>query len=395
VNYERFYVQNVREALRYRAPGEWIPEVQKNSICLHAGYPAPELVPSDELCSVVQSLLNREQDLPFQYSGSPQAANLKSYVVTRMGQRWKDTGGNSTLLTSGSAQAIDLIARVFLDRTTGIVVEAPTYMEALETFTNYTDVIISIPVDREGLCTDLLEETLNERQQKGLPLPRLLYTVASFHNPTGMTMSLERRIRLLELANTFGFVVIEDDAYGELSFGESPMPLKALDHTGQVIYVGSLSKIVAPGLRIGWMTGATEVIETIARFKKDLGHPFAEAVVAEFLQGLNWPMHLSKLRKTYRMRRDVLLQALRTYMPDHVTWIPPAGGFFIWLSVHGRDTTELLPLALRKGVSFVSGVHFYHERHRGAQNLRLSYSYVDPDRMVEGVRILANVIKGG
>jgi len=394
VDYSRFYTANVGRALAYEAPGGWMPTVDASVIRLHAGYPAPTLIPSVAIGAAVQRVLNHERDLPLHYAGSPATSALQRHVEAQMAARWSHVGAHSyTLITSGSAQAIDLIARTMLDRSACIVVESPTYMEALETFVNYTDDILCIPIDENGLRTDVLEAMLETRQQLGQRLPRLLYTVASFHNPSGTTLSLERRHHLLTLAERFDFIVVEDDAYGELAFAPAPVPLIALDHSGRVLYVGSLSKVVAPGLRIGWVTGPYDLIATMGRFKKDLGHPFAAAAVSTYLDNVDWSARMSMLRDAYRDRRNTMLAALAASMPNDVRWTSPAGGFFVWLNVPGVDTAVLLQQALRAGVSYVAGAHFYHGAAADRTQLRLSYSFVDPVQMTQGVRILADVIR--
>lgn len=393
MNYELFYPKAVREALQHDPPGVWMPEVPPGCVRLSAGYPSPALVPGLELGESVQRLLQEEGDLPLQYVGSSRMAALRNQVQHRLGQRGMPVDKNHLLLTSGGAQAIDLIAHTLIDTSTTIALEAPTYMEALEIFRNYTDSIIDVPMDGDGIRTDDLEELFAQRVHAGLPLPRLVYTIPSFHNPTGITMAFERRKRLLELAETFDFLIVEDDAYGELSFAEAPIPLKALDEAGRVIHVGSLSKVVAPGLRIGWVTGPESIISAIGWFKKDLDHSFVEATAATYMESIDWEERLSMLRDAYRDRRDVMIAALERYMPQGVTWNEPQGGFFVWIHVAGVDTASLLPKALEAGISYVPGRHFFHDPQDGIEFLRLSYSYVEPDLLVQGIKTLANLIR--
>lgn len=231
-------------------------------------------------------------------------------------------------------------------------------MEALEIFQNYTSQIISVPIDEEGLQTKVLEQLLSKRKAEGLPTPKLLYTIPTFQNPTGTTMSLKRRKQLLELAEEYDFLILEDDAYGELAFSESPVPLKALDKSERVLYVGSLSKVVAPGMRIGWIAAAKRFIEALFWFKKDLDHPFSHASMAVLLESMNYQERLDKLSARYKEKCAAMLAALEKYMPESVSWFVPKGGYFVWVRIPGTDTSQLLQRASEAGVSFLPGKYF-------------------------------------
>ena len=393
INYPLFYPLSIQRALQNEEPGSWIPKLPADCIRLSAGYPAPALVPSVQLGDATQRVLREEQDKPLQYVGSPRMAFLRKWVRERLEARGLVREADGLLLTSGGVQAIDLMARILLDSNAVVVVEAPTYMEALEIFRNYTNRIVAIPVDDEGLQTDALESFLHSRRHAGLPLPRLLYTIPSFHNPTGVTLTLERRQRLLELAEQYDFLILEDDAYGELAFAAAPKPLKQLDVEGRVIHVGSLSKVVAPGLRIGWVVGPTPLVSAMEWFKKDLDHAFVEATAASYLAQANWSEHLGRLQNAYEERRDIMLQALQSRMPGGVTWTQPTGGYFVWLTLPGLDTATLLPQALEAGVSYIPGRYFFHQPEDGKEHLRLSYSYVEANMLVAGVERLASLIQ--
>lgn len=370
-----------------------MPPLPPGVIRLSAGYPFPESVPAEDLARAVRDLVAAEGDLPFHYLGSPSMQRLAALLAARLTARGLRVAPEGLLVTAGAAQALDLAARALLGPEDLVAVEAPTYMEALEIFRNYTAHIVGYPVDEEGLQVDLLEEDLQRRRRKGKPLPRLLYTVASFQNPTGAVLSLSRRRRLLELAETYDFLILEDDAYGELSFGPPPVPLKALDTRGRVIHVGSLSKVVAPGLRIGWAVAEPALLSAMAVFKKDLDHPFAWAVAAQYLSGVDMEARVAALRKAYRERRDVMLASLKREMPAGVSWTEPRGGFFVWLRAPGVDTAALLPRALEAGVAYVPGKYFFFEEGPGQDCLRLSFSYLPSEALQEGVALLAKVLR--
>lgn len=392
VNHRSFFPPAVARGLQNPAPGSWMPELPESCIRLSAGYPAPNLIPTMDLQVAVQRLVAAENDAPFQYLGSQYATRLREQVRSRLGQRGIAVAASELLITAGGCQGIDLVARAFLDENSVVAVESPTYMEALEIFRNYTEHIVEFPMDAFGLQTETLKQWFEERTRLGLPLPKILYTIPSFHNPTGTTLPFSRRQELIRLAEKYNFLILEDDAYGELSFEKPSVPLKALDDAGRVIYIGSLSKVVAPGMRVGWIAGSPTVIEACAWFKKDLDHPFAEAVMACYLDEVNLAERVNGLRDEYRRRRDIMMQALGVYLPANVTVHKPGGGYFVWLHIPGADTSQLLAQALKAGVAYVPGKYFFATEQAGLEYLRLSYSYLDPDLMVQGVQKLGTVL---
>ncbi|MEH7548305.1 PLP-dependent aminotransferase family protein [Neobacillus vireti] len=389
---DSFFSNNIKKALKNNPPGEWMPALPEECIRLSSGYPDPVLVPSQQIKEAVAKLIEEEQDLPLHYLGSPRIDLLKQQIQKRLHQRGMKVYERELLITSGACQALDLIARVIIDEESVVAVEAPTYMEALEIFQNYTKQIINIPVDENGLQTSLLEEVLKERTQKGLPLPRILYTIPTAQNPTGTTMDLERRKHLLKLAGEYDFLILEDDAYGELSFGDSPIPLKAIDTEGRVLHVGSLSKVVAPGMRIGWVAGSEEFITAFAWFKKDLDHPFAQASVASYLEEIDFEERLNMLKEIYSKKCDTLIDALQIYFPESVTWYMPSGGYFVWVHIPGLDTSELLVRSLVKGVSFIPGEYFFLKPQDGTEYFRLSFCYESEAEIIEGIKRLGQLL---
>ncbi|MCM3706398.1 MULTISPECIES: aminotransferase-like domain-containing protein [Cytobacillus] len=386
-----FFPDDIKLALQNTPPGEWIPAIPDECIRLHCGYPAPALIPHDEMKAAVNSLLEEEHDLPLHYIGSPKIIKLKEQILQRLISLGISVSKEELLITSGACQAIDLISRVLLDEESVVAIESPTYMEALEILQNYTKHIISVPVDKHGLQTDILEDILEERKQKGLAIPKFLYTIPNYQNPTGTTMNEERRQHVLELAHKFNFLIVEDDAYGELSFSKKLPTLKAMDPSNRVLHVGSLSKVVAPGMRIGWITGASEIIHACDWFKKDLNHPFAQAAMAVYLKDTDFNNKLVTLRDTYRSKCNVMISALKQYFPESASWYVPEGGYFVWMKIHGADTTDLLTHALAEGVSFIPGKYFFIDQAAGTELLRLSFSYADEKEIVEGIRRLRKV----
>ncbi|PYZ94951.1 aminotransferase [Salipaludibacillus keqinensis] len=393
MNAESFFSKNIKDALKNDPPGSWMPTLPEQCIRLSSGFPAPSLVPVDQLKDAVASLLDEEGDLPLHYIGSPKVEKLTGQIQDMIKGHDIHVAEDELLITSGACQAIDLIARVLIDENTVVAIESPTYMEALEIFQNYTDQFISIPIDEHGLQTSVLEEVLEDRKNKGLPFPRLLYTIPTFQNPTGTTMTTERRKRVLRLASEYDFLVLEDDAYRELYFDQPSVPLKAMDREDRVLYVGSLSKVVATGMRIGWVAAAPEFIKALDWFKKDLGHPFGQATMATFLEKTEMAKRLNTLRDTYETKCEALISALEQYLPKQVSWYVPGGGYFVWVHIAGVDTTDMLTEALSKGVSYVPGEYFFLHSHEGKEYLRLSFSYANPKEIDEGAQKLGEVIK--
>lgn len=393
VNVDSYFSENTKSALKNDPPGGWMPTLPDECIRLSSGFPAPNLVPVEQLQSAVASLLKEEYDLPLHYIGSPKVAKLKGQIQEMLLEHNIRVSGEELLITSGACQAIDLVARILMDDSSVIAIESPTYMEALEIFQNYTTHFVTVPVDEHGLDTNVLEEVLEERKRNGLSLPRFLYTIPTFQNPTGTTMSTERRKHVLKLAAKYNFLIVEDDAYRELYFDKPSIPLKAMDREGRVLYVGSLSKVVATGMRIGWLAATPEFITALAWFKKDLGHPFAQATMASFLENTDIEKRLKFLRDTYQAKCDALISALEQYLPTSVSWFVPEGGYFVWIKTEGIDTTELLTKALCEGVSYVPGQYFFLNQQVGKEFLRLSFSYANPKEIDEGIQKLGKVIK--
>jgi len=392
VQYSRYLSQPTRAAQAYDPPGAWMPPLPPGVIRLSAGFPFPAAVPGQELARAMAAVLDAEGDKPLQYLGSHAMANLPALIARRMAERAMALGEAELMITNGGCQGIDLAARALLDPGALVAVEAPTYMEALEIFRNYTPNIISYPVDGAGLQVEALAADLAARRDRHQPIPKLLYTIPSFQNPTGATMPLARRQALLALAEEYDFLILEDDAYGELAFGEAPTPLKALDTAGRVIYLGSLSKIIAPGIRVGWIAAATPLIQAFWLYKKDLEAPLTMAATATYLSQIDLGERVAKLRPPYRERRDLAVAALHRHMPAGVTWQVPAGGYFLWIHTPGVDTAALLQQALAAGVVYVPGKHFFWEPSAGREYLRISYSYLDPAEVEQGIAIIGRLL---
>lgn len=302
------------------------------------------------------------------------------------------------LVTSGGSQGIDLVGHLLIDPGDPIVVEAPTFIGALQTFRNLEAEIHEVPTDEGGMDTDALERLLNALAAAG-KRPKLIYTIPTFQNPSGTTLAEPRRQALVHLAKEHGTIILEDDAYSELRFeGEPLQSLYARDLDGSVIQVRTFSKILAAGLRLGYVVAPRELLPRLLQLKVDVGtSPFATYLAATFAGDTVGTMdrlqeHIQTLRGVYRERRDAMLGALAELAPPDVTWTEPRGGFFTWLTLPaGMDAGALLPHATEAGVSYIPGSSYF-ARASGARHLRLAFSFLPPDQLVEGVRRLCTVI---
>ena len=342
-----------------------------DTIALTAGVPAPELYPREAFQRVLMTLLRSggaEVLGPCPTEGHPP---LRTVIARRMAETGAEVLPEQVLVTTGSQQGLDLLARAFLEPGDAVVVEAPTYLGALQAFSGAGARLLSVPLDEHGPRLDILDGLLARHR------PKLIYTLPTFQNPSGITQDLERRLELLAVAARYGIPVVEDDPYGPLYFEEPPPPpLKALDRRGSVIYLSTFSKIMFPGLRLGWIAAPRPVIERLARIKQraDLyGNTLAQWALAVFIEAGHLDEHLARVRPAYRRRRDAMLAALAEHCPalEHAA---PAGGFNLWCRLpHGLKARALLAEAGRQGVVFAPGELFYADGD-GEEALRLNFS---------------------
>ena len=312
---------------------------------------------------------------------------LRELIVERMKRRGIFAGVTDTMVTNGSQQGIDLISRLLLDPGDSIVVEGPTYIGAMQTFGAYEAHYLTCSVDEHGLCVDELEGILAAAD----PTPKLIYTIPTFQNPTGCALAADRRGRLIELAEAFGVLILEDDPYGEIYFGAEPPELALRASSDRVVYLGSFSKTIAPGIRVGWTVAPPELMSLLLMAKEGADIHSNRVMTrtvyhtaTDFLDG-----HIVDIRAIYRARRDALYETLRAEMPESVSISRPEGGFFIWCELPaGRSADDLLVVAADCGVGFLPGSWFYPPGAGTANGLRLSYSSLPLERLEEGARRL-------
>ena len=351
------------------------------------GLPAPEAFPLAELARAHADVFAREGAAALQYSTTEGFAPLRAWIADRMRRRGIAATPEQLLITSGSQQGIDLVARILLDPGDIVVVESPSYLAALQVFEAHEASFVTVGSDEHGMRIDHLERALRRGR------PKLVYLVPTFQNPKGTTLALERREQLARLAAEHGVPVLEDDPYGELRYSGAELPaVAALDSRAPVIYLSTFSKTLAPGLRIGWVVAAEETIRalTVAKQAADLHTgTLSQRAVARLLESFDYDAHVGRIRALYGERRDAMLDALGREFPAGTTWTRPEGGLFLWVGLpDGADASRLLPEALRERVAFVPGAPFF-ARAPERNFLRLNFSNRPPPLIAEGMKRLA------
>ena len=387
----------IRELLKFTQD----PEI----ISFAGGMPAPELLPTERAQEAACRLLAVRGAQALQYGPTEGFPPLRQFICDRMNRYGITTKSSNIIITTGAQQALDLIGKLLINPGDRVLVEEPTYLGALQAWNAYQAEYVSVPSDDHGLRTDLLESALRIG-------PKFMYILPNFQNPGGFTLSLERRFDLVRLANRYGIPIIEDDPYGALRYeGEHLPPLVALDadyqsETGQdghgfmegnVIYLGTLSKTLSPGLRVGWVCAPEEVIDQLVMGKQgaDLhSSSFDQALVYEMVKDGFMDEHIQVIQKVYRERRDVMLAALKRYFPVECSWTHPEGGLFLWARVpEWIDTGEMLREAVAAKVAYVPGFAFFADAARGSNTMRLNFSNAQPDQIEAGIQRLGDLLK--
>jgi 2-aminoadipate transaminase len=371
-------------------------------ISFGGGLPAPDVFPVNRFEEACHKVLTEQAALALQYGESEGYAPLRELIANNMARYGIKAKMENVLITSGSQQALDLIGKLFINRGDRVLLEAPTYLGALQAFNVYGAEYVPVPIDDDGLRTDLMEEPLRSG-------PKFMYVLPNFQNPAGTTLSEIRRHELVLLADRFGIPIIEDDPYGQLRYeGEHLPPLVVLDREnlrrddgysiGNVIYLSTFSKTLAPGLRLGWIVAPPEVISKLTQLKQgaDLHtSTFTQFVAYEVARDGFLDQHVKLIRRVYRERRDVMLEALKEFFPAEVTWTHPQGGLFLWVTLPaGLDMQAIFKSAIEQNVAFVPGDSFYaNDGREGSRHMRLNFSNATPERIREGIRRLAAAVK--
>ena len=368
------------------------PEV----ISLAGGLPDTSTFPPETFAAVAQRIATESCAKALQYGPTDGLAETKDCIAQVMQAEGMRCDREDVVVTTGGQQVIDLVTKTLIDPGDVIVAEAPTYPGAVPTFFSYQADVVQIEMDSDGMRIDLLEQTLDSLEREGRR-PKFIYTVPTFQNPAGVTMALDRRRRLVEIAHERELLVLEDNPYGLLRYeGEALPPLRVLDGGVYVMYLGTFSKILSPGIRLGWVVAPPPVLEKISLGKQaaDLcTSTLSQLMVQAYFQETRWRDYVESLTEVYRDRRDTMLDALAEFFPREAEWTKPHGGMFIWVTLPDFiDTTDLLARALRDNVAFVPGAAAYLDG-RGHNSMRLNFSAADGDEIREGVRRIGEVVK--
>lgn len=362
-------------------------------IYLAGGLPAPESFPVEVFRAACNTVLDEVGAQALQYGTTEGYKPLRQFLAERMRNlKGIAAGSDNLLLTSGSQQALEMIGKLFIDYGDIVVLESPSYLGAIQAFDLYAPRYVTVPMDEQGIIIGELERILQ------IVTPKFVYTVPTFQNPSGRTMSVERRKQLIALAEHYDLVIVEDDPYGELRYtGEPVPPIKAFDTTGRVIYLGTFSKILSPGIRLAWVVATEEYIRKLALIKQatDLcTSTFIQYAAYEYCRSGIMEEHIEKIRAMYRVRMEAMLNALDRYFPkEGVSWTHPEGGMFLWVTLpEAIDVEDMLKEAVANRVAFVPGTSFYVDG-RPHSTMRLNFSNATPEMIEEGIRRLAEIAR--
>lgn len=382
----------IRELLKLTS----LPDV----ISFAGGLPASDLFPIEKFKEAADIVLTEMGHTALQYGTTEGYQPLREMIARNATKYGIQISSDNVLITSGSQQALDLLGRIFINRGDRVLVESPTYLGAIQAWNAYGVKYVTIPFDEDGMQTGLLESRL----RTGI---KFIYVLPNFQNPTGATLSRERRKELVDKADSYGVPIVEDDPYGQLRYeGKHIPPVVVIDdemrakevpiYSGNVIYTSTFSKILAPGLRLAWVVAPTEVIKKLVQAKQgcDLHTSTFTQYIAYQVANSPWmKSHITLIRKTYKERRDIMIQALGEFMPEGVRWTKPKGGLFLWATLPEKiDTKAIFNKAVESKVAFVPGGSF-HPLGGGENTMRLNFSNAKPELIMEGIKRLARVIK--
>jgi 2-aminoadipate transaminase len=367
-------------------------------ISFAGGLPDPHVFPVEEIREITNEILTKEPHRALQYGLTSGDIRLRKILAQRAAAEGMPLTEENVLITTASQQGLELISKIFIDPGDVVIVEMPSYLGGLNAFTTYRADLVTIPLDENGMRVDLLGEKLKELEDAER-LPKFVYTVPDFQNPAGVTLSTDRREKLLEICYRYDLPLVEDTPYRELRFeGEAPPDLLSMDDRGHVVSLHTFSKILFPGMRLGWALASKDIIDKmeLAKQSMDLCTPsFTQSIVLRYIErGLLDPQ-IQSIIEIYRRKRDIMLQALETHMPkvEGLSWTRPQGGLFLWVTLPDEiDTEEMFNEAVENDVAYVLGKAFC-ANFGGEHSMRLNFSYPDEAEITEGVRRLAEAVK--
>lgn len=374
----------VREILRLTQ----VPDI----ISFAGGLPSPDAFPIEELQAILHDFADHLTVEALQYGAAEGYKPLKEEIIKFLATKGIHISLDELIITSGSQQGLDLVAKTFINKGDKIVVESPTYLAALQAFSMYEAEFIETPVDENGIIPEELDKILSAE-----PKVKLIYMIPCFQNPSGRTMPTERRRAIMDVIKKYDVVAIEDAPYEDLKYTDEVFPsLKSMDENGQVLYFGSFSKCLAPGFRLGYSVGRADMLEKMVLGKQncDLNTSvFTQMIVAEYMRRGLLPAHIQKICKQYAAKRDVMLKALEAEMPAGVTWTHPEGGLFIWVALPDyMNADALFPEACASKAAYISGTTFF-AKGEPHNYIRLNFSNATPEQVVQGIKAIADVVK--
>ncbi len=377
-----------------KIPRSFVREILKvtddeDMISFAGGLPNPQSFPVEAIKDATNQVLTEDGDKVLQYSTTEGYRPLRELIARRYERQGLEVEVDNILMTNGSQQCLDLVGKVFLDHDDGVVMERPTYLAAIQAFGLYEPRFHSVPLMEDGVDADALEQILEKEDIK------LFYSVTSFHNPTGITYSPEKRQKVAKILTEHDTILVEDNPYGEIRFmGEDIPPIKSL-LTDSILF-GTFSKIVSPGMRMGWIVAPQEVTDKLVTAKQasDLhSNYFTQRVVYQYLQDNNVDRHIQNIRKLYKSQRDQMVRSIGEFLPEGVKHTSPEGGMFLWVTLpEGMSAMDLFELAIKEKVAFVPGETFYTENPE-KNTMRLNFSNCCEEEIIEGMRRLGNAIQ--
>lgn len=367
------------------------PEV----VSLAGGMPYVSALPAHLIETAVERTVTDHGAVALQYGSGQGVPRLREQILEVMALEGIHGSVDDVVVTTGSQHALELLAKLFLDPGDVVIAEGPSYVTAITVFRSFQAEIVHVPMDEHGMNPQALRETIEQVKAAGKRI-KFLYTIPSFQNPSGVSLSWERRVEVLEIARSSGVLVLEDNPYGLLYFDQAPPPaMRSLDDEG-VVYLGTFSKTLAPGLRVGWAMAPHAIREKLVLANEAAvlsPSSFSQIVISEYMETADWKGQIATFRDVYRERRDAMLSALADHLPG-MTWTVPTGGFYVWLTMPDHlDSKAMLPRAVKELVAYTPGTAFYADGN-GRRNMRLSFCYPQPDFIREGIRRLSTVING-
>lgn len=393
INYEEYFADRVKpmkgSAIREMFKRMADPEI----ISLAGGNPASELFPADELSKIAGKILMTSPTVALQYGTTDGYPKMKDCAIARAKEAGAYNEGDGVLIMTGANQGIDLTAKAIINKGDKIIVESPSFIGSLNAFRTYECELVGVDVEADGMDISKLEEAL-----KANPDAKLLYTIPTFQNPTGTTMSLEKRKKVLELASEYDLLIMEDNPYGDLRFAGEDLPtLKSLDTEGRVIYCGSFSKILSPGMRLGYVIGPPKLLEKVEMLKQvnDVHTPMlTQMMCVQFMKKYDINKYIAKNRKLYKEKCDTMISAMEEYFPKgKVEWTVPEGGIFLWCTCPSiTDVSVVVNKALEKKVAIVPGSNFAIDQSLPSNKFRLNFSSASKSDITEAIKRLGEVL---